>query len=128
VKLRATLPNTDHYFWPGQFVKVRLVLYTKKDAVLIPASAIQTGQKGPYVYVITKESTAELRLISVGQLQGDQMVIEQGLAPGERIVLTGQLMIMPGGKVAVAGDTAPATAPTKMAESSAKTETEGSRS
>jgi multidrug efflux system membrane fusion protein len=128
VKLRATLPNTDRYFWPGQFVHVRLVLYTKKDAVLVPTSAIQTGQKGPYVYVIDKDSKAEMRLLTVGQQQGDMTVIETGLAAGERIVLTGQLMVMPGGKVAVQGDNAPAAVPTKTAESSTHNETEGSRS
>jgi hypothetical protein len=55
-------------------------------------------------------------------------VIETGLAAGERIVLTGQLMVMPGGKVAVQGDNDPAAAPTKTAESSTHNETEGSRS
>lgn len=130
VKLRATLANTDHYFWPGQFVKVRLVLYTKKDAVLIPTSAIQTGQKGPFVYVIDKDSKADMRLLTVGQEQGDMTVIENGLSAGEQIVLTGQLLIMPGAKVNVVGGSAPTSAPTKMADSNAnaKTETEGSRS
>jgi multidrug efflux system membrane fusion protein len=128
VKLRATLPNADRYFWPGQFVKVRLVLYTKKDAVLIPTAAIQTGQKGQYVYVITKDSAAEIRLITVGQEQADMTVVEHGLSAGERIVLTGQLMVMPGGKVHVMGENAPATAPTKIADSKPNNETEGSRS
>ncbi len=130
VKLRATLPNTDHYFWPGQFVKVRLVLYTKKDAVLIPTSAIQTGQKGPFVYVIDNDSKVDMRLLTVGQEQGDMTVIENGLSAGEHIVLTGQLLIMPGAKVNVVGGSAPTSAPTKMADSNAnaKNETEGSRS
>jgi multidrug efflux system membrane fusion protein len=128
VKLRATLPNTDRYFWPGQFVHVRLVLYTLHDAVLIPTSAIQVGQKGPYVYVIDNDSKAEMRLLTVGQQQGDMTVIENGLAAGERIVLTGQLMVMPGGKVHVAGENVPSPAPTKTAETSSKNETEGTRS
>jgi multidrug efflux system membrane fusion protein len=128
VKLRATLPNTDRYFWPGQFVKVRLVLYTKKDAVLIPTSAIQTGQKGPYVYVIDNDSKAQMRLLTTGQEQGDMTVIDSGLSAGERIVLTGQLMVMPGGKVNVVPENAPSAPPTKTAQSDSKNETEGSRS
>jgi multidrug efflux system membrane fusion protein len=114
VKLRATLPNADGYFWPGQFVNVRLVLTTKKDAVLIPAAAQQIGQQGPYVYVVTegevenpvdksktKATIAQLRPIVPGQKQGDMMVVEQGVKAGEKIVVTGQLMIMPGGPVMV---------------------------
>jgi multidrug efflux system membrane fusion protein len=128
VKLRATLPNTDRYFWPGQFVKVRLVLYIKKDAVLIPTGAIQTGQQGPFVWVIDKDSKAEMRMLTTGQEQGDMTVIESGLSAGERIVLTGQLLVMPGGKVNVVGGNAPGAAPTKTASLNAKNETEGSRS
>jgi multidrug efflux system membrane fusion protein len=101
VKLRALLPNSDHHFWPGQFVNVRLVLKVQKDAVLIPNQATQISQKGPYVYVVTKDSTAALTPIVVGQRQGDMVVVESGLNAGDQVVLTGQLMIMPGGKVMV---------------------------
>src|SRR6202047_2117879 len=52
INLRATLPNSDHHFWPGQFVDVKLVLNTQKGAVLIPSQATQISQKGPFVYVI----------------------------------------------------------------------------
>jgi membrane fusion protein, multidrug efflux system len=102
VRLRATLVNSDHYLWPGQFVKVRLVLETKKDAVLIPSAAQQLGQEGPYVYVVKPDSTAELRLITVGQRQGDLIVVESGLRSGEQVVMTGHMSVMPNGKVVVA--------------------------
>jgi multidrug efflux system membrane fusion protein len=99
VKLRATLRNTDHYFWPGQFVKVRLVLSILKDAVLVPAEAIQISQNGPFIYVFTPDSTAELRLVKPGQQQGKLVVIADGLAAGEKVVTGGQLAVTPGGKV-----------------------------
>jgi multidrug efflux system membrane fusion protein len=101
VKLRAWLPNSDHHFWPGQFVNVRLILMVQKDAVLIPNQATQISQQGPYVYVVTPDSTAALTPITLGQRQGDMVVIENGLKAGDQVVLTGQLMIMPKGKVMV---------------------------
>lgn len=109
VKLRATLANQDRHFWPGQFVKVRLVLKVLDHAVMIPNQATQIGQQGPYVYVIKPDDTAEIRPITPGQLQGDMVVIEKGLQAGEKVVLSGQLGVMPGGKLQV--ETAPSTQP-----------------
>ncbi|HXN23192.1 MAG TPA: efflux RND transporter periplasmic adaptor subunit [Candidatus Dormibacteraeota bacterium] len=96
VGLRATIPNPDHHFWPGQFVNVRLVLATEKSAVLIPNRATQISQNGPFVYVVKPDATAELRLITLGQRQGDNVVVTNGLAAGESVVLTGQLTVVPG--------------------------------
>ena len=101
VTLRATLPNPDHRFWPGRFVNVRLVLSTVQSAVLVPSSAPQMSANGSYVYVIKPDSTAEQRPVSLGQRQGDLIVVEKGVQPGERIVTNGQLGVTPGGKVVV---------------------------
>ena len=59
IKLRATLPNTDAHFWPGQFVKVRLVLDTINDAVLVPNAAEQIGQQGPFVYIAKEADSVD---------------------------------------------------------------------
>ena len=101
VKLRATIPNTDDYFWPGRFVRVRLVLSTKKDAVVVSAAAPQMSAKGPFVYVVKQDSTAEFRPVTLGQKQGDFVVIQDGVKPGERVIINGQLGVTPGGKVRV---------------------------
>jgi multidrug efflux system membrane fusion protein len=101
VMLRATVPNPSCHLWPGQFVNVRLVLATLTKAVLVPAAASQDSAKGPFVYVVKGDSTAELRPVKLGQRQGDLIVVEQGLQPGENVVLSGQLGVMPGGKVRV---------------------------
>lgn len=103
VKLRATLPNGDHRFWPGRFVKVRLVLDTLERAVLVPAAAPQTSSAGPFVYVVKGDSTAEQRKVTPGQRQEDLVVISQGLQPGERVIVNGQLGVTPGGKVRIEG-------------------------
>jgi multidrug efflux system membrane fusion protein len=102
VNLRATIPNPDHHFWPGQFVNVRLVLDIQKGAVLVPSQATQISQQGPFVFVVKTDDTAELRPVTLGQRQGSDIVIASGLAPGECVVLAGQLLVRPGSKVHVA--------------------------
>ena len=116
VKLRATIPNGDHRFWPGRFVKIRLVLDTLQKAVLVPAVAPQTSAQGPFLYVVKEDSTAEQRKVTPGQRQGDLVVISQGLQPGERVVVNGQLGVTPGGKVRVDGDTAVSSTSIKKTE------------
>ena len=101
VNLRATIPNSGHRFWPGRFVNVRLILSTIHQAVLVPAIAPQNSAKGPFVYVVKQDSTAEQRSVTLGQRQGDLIVVEQGVQSGEKVVTNGQLGVTPGGKVAV---------------------------
>lgn len=121
VNLRATLSNPDRHFWPGQFVDVKLVLATEKSAVLIPNQATQLSQQGTFVYVVKADDTAELRPVKLGQRQGDDVVVAQGLAPNERVVLAGQLLVRPGGKVRVATPGTPASpAQTSPAKSASK--------
>jgi len=101
VTLRATLPNPGHRFWPGRFVNVRLLLGTVPGAVLVPASAPQMSANGSYIIVVKPDSTAEHRQVSLGQRQGDLIIVEKGIAAGEKVVTNGQLGVTPGGKVAV---------------------------
>ena len=102
VNLRATINNPDRRFWPGQFVDVKLVLTTEKNAVLIPNQAAQISQQGTFVYVVKPDDTAELRPVKLGQRQGDDVVVTDGLSANERVVLAGQMLVRPGGKVRVA--------------------------
>ena len=101
VGLRATIPNDGHRFWPGRFVNVRLVLSTIRQAVLIPANAPQMSAKGSFVYVVKQDSTAEQRPVSLGQRQGDLVVVITGVQAGERVVTNGQIGVTPGGKVLI---------------------------
>src|SRR6266436_5003135 len=101
VTLRATIPNAGHRFWPGRFVNIRLVLSTIHGAVLIPANAPQMSGKGSYVYIVKQDSTVEQRPVSLGQRQGDLIVVEKGVEAGERVVTNGQLGVTPGGKVRI---------------------------
>lgn len=121
IKLRATIPNADRHFWPGQFVRVQLVLKVQKDAVLVPNAATQLSQQGPYVWVVKNDDTTELRPVKIGQQQGELVVIESGLQPGERVITSGQLGVAPGAKVhvqeaaAAAGAQPSTTEPTQTA-------------
>jgi multidrug efflux system membrane fusion protein len=108
VNLRATIPNSGHRFWPGRFVNVRLILNTIQQAVLVPAGAPQMSANGSFVYVVKQDSTAEQRPVSLGQRQGDLVVVEKGVAAGERVVTNGQLGVTPGGKVQVEQQPVPA--------------------
>jgi multidrug efflux system membrane fusion protein len=101
VKLRATVPNRERRLWPGRFVNVRLVLGRIPGAVLIPAAAPQASAKGAFVYVVTDDGTAEIRPVTLGQRQGDLVIVAGGVKPGERVVTRGQIGVAPGGKVRI---------------------------
>jgi len=109
LKLRATIPNADHRFWPGRFVNVRLVLESLRGAVLVPAGAPQLSGKGTFAYVVKDDGTAEMRLVALGQRHADLVVVTDGVKAGERVVVMGQLAVTPGGKVRVE-ETPPAAA------------------
>jgi multidrug efflux system membrane fusion protein len=102
VQARAITPNPEHILWPSQFVQVRLILDLVKNARLVPNNAVQIGQNGPYVFVVKKDSTLDLRPVKPGQKQtNDLTVINDGLQPGETVVTRGQLQLAPGTKVVV---------------------------
>src|SRR5213595_3746636 len=101
VKARAVMPNPDRGFWPSEFVRVRFILDTVKDARLVPSQAVQISQAGPFVFVLKPDNTVDLRPVKPGQRQvGDLQVVESGVEPNETVVVTGQLALAPGAKVA----------------------------
>jgi multidrug efflux system membrane fusion protein len=100
IQLKATFANADRLLWPGQFVEVGLTL-TTEQAVVVPARAIQAGQKGPFVFVVKADLTVESRPVTVGRRVGGELVVEQGLAGGEQVVTDGQLRLIPGARVEI---------------------------
>ena len=82
VKARAVTPNPDRALWPSEFVRVRFILDTIKDARLVPSQAVQISQSGPFVFVMKPDNTVDLRPVKPGQRQdGDLTVIESGVQP-----------------------------------------------
>jgi multidrug efflux system membrane fusion protein len=102
IRLRAQFDNVDAALWPGQFVNVSVRLYDEPDAIVIPSTAVQTGQDGQYVYVVSPELTAELRRISVRRVDGERTIVATGLQGGERVVTRGQLRLGPKVRVQIA--------------------------
>lgn len=105
VTLKAEFPNEDRSLWPGQFVDVVLTVGERPESVTIPTAAVQAGQKGDYVLVVTAEQTAEVRPVVVAFERDEESVIASGLTGGETVVLEGHLRVAPGGKVTVKGST-----------------------
>jgi multidrug efflux system membrane fusion protein len=99
VKLKATFPNEDLKLWPGKFVNARLVLTTQKNATVIPSSVVQRGPQGVYAYVIKPDKTVEMRPVKVGQTEGNLTLVDEGLSPGEQVVVDGQYKLQPGAHV-----------------------------
>lgn len=99
VQLKATFPNLDLKLWPGQFVNARLVLTIRKNATVIPSSVVQRGPQGIYAYVIKPDKTVEMRPIKVSQTEGNLALVENGLKPGEQVVVDGQYKLQPGAHV-----------------------------
>lgn len=103
---RFTFPNPEgglspgqSYFYPGQFVKIRVKGYTRINAILIPQRAVQQGPMGSLVYIVDSDEKVQVRPIRASQWRGTDWLIEDGLQPGERIVVEGFFRILPGVQV-----------------------------
>lgn len=103
IALKATFPNRDRALWPGQFVSVAMKVAQRNDALVVPARAVQTGQRGQYVYVVKPDKAVEMRTISVFRTIGQETIIDKGLAEGETVVTDGQLRLTPKSKVEIKG-------------------------
>jgi multidrug efflux system membrane fusion protein len=101
IKLKAQFPNADGLLFPNQFVNVRMVVDTKKDATVIPLAAIQRGAQGNIVYVVKEDKTTTVRPVKMGASENDNVVIESGLVPGEVVVTDGIDRLREGAKVEV---------------------------
>lgn len=104
ITAKALFDNPGMKLWPGKYVDVELDTAVHPDAMLAPAVAVQEGQKGPYVYLVAQNGTAQLRTVKTGVVSGDQIEILDGLAPTDRVVVDGQLRLTNGAKVAVRSD------------------------
>src|SRR3954470_71632 len=101
IAIKGEFANQDSRLWPGQFVDVVMTLSEKPNAIVVPTSAIQTGQQGQFVFVVKNDMTAETRPVKVGPAVEEQTIIDAGLQPGERVVTDGQLRLVPGSHVEI---------------------------
>lgn len=101
IRLRGTFDNKNRALWPGQFVNVTLHLTTRRNSVVVPNQAVQTGQDGTFVYVVNQDNTVSFRPVKVGPRVDLDLVIEEGLQAGEVVVTEGQLRLQPGSRVQI---------------------------
>jgi len=99
ILVKGTFPNEDRKLWPGEFLDVVLTLRTLPNAIVVPSQALQTGQEGQFVFVVNRDQRVESRPVQVAWRADNDVVIESGLKPGERVVTDGQLRLVPGGKI-----------------------------
>lgn len=117
LQCKAFFANDDRKLWPGLFVDVTLTLGERPDSVVVPASAVQAGQQGSYVYIVGPDGKAEARIVTVAFEAGTETVIATGLKGGETVITDGQLRVAPGVKVDVKN---PTKNPAKNPEGAAK--------
>jgi multidrug efflux system membrane fusion protein len=100
IRCKAVFANEDSALFPNQFVNARLLVEAKPDAVIVPTSAIQRSVQSTFVYVIKDDSTVDMRNVRLGPSEGDEVAIDNGLAPGEVVVIEGVDRVQRGTKVA----------------------------
>jgi len=101
IKLKATFQNKDRRLWPGEFVNVVLRLSTLDNAITVPTKAVQSGQQGDYVFVVSKDGIATPHQITAIGTYQNLTLIKSGLNPGDTVIVDGQLRVTPNGKVVV---------------------------
>jgi multidrug efflux system membrane fusion protein len=115
VKLRAVFPNADEALFPNQFVNVRLLVDTVKDATIVPVAAIQRGQPGTFVYLVKADDTVEIRVVELGVTDGEKIAITSGLQVGDQVVIDGTDRLREGAKVRRPAASAPGAAGSPIA-------------
>jgi multidrug efflux system membrane fusion protein len=103
ITLKATFPNRNRALWPGQYVNVAITTDNRANALVVPLRAVQTGQKGQYVYVVKGGKSVEMRSVSIYKTIDQDAIIDKGLHAGETVVTDGQLRLTPKSKVEVKG-------------------------
>ena len=101
IRLKATFDNKDHALWPGLSISTRLLVNTLKDATVMPDDAVQHGNDGLYVYVVTDGNKAGLRKVKVGASTDGKTLVESGVTAGEQVVTAGQYRVQPGSALTI---------------------------
>ena len=120
IRLKGTFDNRARKLWPGQFVNIALTLGTLKNVVTVPSQAVQTGESGLFVFVITSENTVQFKPVKTGKSYGGETIIESGVLAGENVVTDGHLRLTPGAAVEIASELKPESNPSQTAGKEAK--------
>ena len=120
--VRAVIANPKSELRPGMFVTARVLGAVRPNAIVVPQLAVQQGSNGHLVYVVNASNVAEVRPVVVGDYYGDKdIVIQTGLAKGDRVVIDGMLKVVPGQPVQIVDSgAAPAPPPAKAPDAAKK--------
>ena len=99
VRFKALFPNESNELFPNQFVNVKLLVDSRRDATVIPSSAIQRGPRGAFVYVVSPDGKAQIKPVVIGEIQGGEASIREGVVPGEMVVSDGTERLRDGSRV-----------------------------
>jgi membrane fusion protein, multidrug efflux system len=106
VRLRARFGNDDYALFPNQFVNARLLVEVLKNATVIPVAAVQRGAQGMFVYVVREDQTVTVRPVKLGPVQGERAVVNEGVRPGEVVVVDGADKLREGARIELPGEQA----------------------
>ena len=95
LRLKATFANADERLWPGEFVNARLLLETRRNAIVVPSTAVQRGPQGLFAWVVDQNNIATVHPIEVGPTTDDLSIVTSGLIDGDRVVTDGQFKLVP---------------------------------
>jgi membrane fusion protein, multidrug efflux system len=98
-QLKATFPNDNRALWPGEFVNVQLILADRHDGITVPSSALQQGQRGPFVFVVEPDGTVRSRAVTVGETLAGRALVDAGLEGNDTVVTAGQYRLNDGARV-----------------------------
>jgi multidrug efflux system membrane fusion protein len=131
LRLKALVDNPNRLLWPNESVKAKMLIETRKNAIVVPTVAIQRGPQGTYVYMVGADQTAQMRPVNVALTAGDATIVDKGLEGGEQVIIEGQNQVRPGGKVAPTnlngGPRGPAPGQPGQAEAPARQKGQGGR-
>jgi len=99
LKVEATFPNPGSYLRPGQFARLRVAVAEKENAILIPQRAVQELQGAKTVMVVDDKNMVSVRTVKLGDKADKDVVVLEGLTPGERVIVDGMQKVRPGGQV-----------------------------
>jgi multidrug efflux system membrane fusion protein len=97
--IRAVLPNNDRTIAPGMFARIRVPIGSPTERLLVPQAAVASDQRGDYVLVVKSDNTVEYRPVKTGHVEGEMIVIIQGLNENDSVIVSGTQKTRPGGKV-----------------------------
>lgn len=103
IRVKAILPNREQQLWPGQFVNLRVQTQIRSQVLTIPESALERGPDGTFTYVVQPDSTVAVAPLTVGEQQGDIVVVDKGVSAGQQVVTSNQYRLQPGALVRANG-------------------------